>query len=342
MGHRANFVLVDEAGWRLYYSHWAAVQIRSALAPGPQAATRFIAAQRLCRDRERDWLDDVWAEGGAVVDHLTRRLIFYGDDLTLDLPAKRVFLRLLELTWPGWSIRWAYDGLGDLAAHVGVDRRVVRSIDEDARRLPKELHTDPDWPCHLLTVRDESGGVTAYPFLEDCHTAWQGPALLERLTVRGLDRLELPELPVSGLHLDLADRTAGVWLGGTGTGLVPALRELWPGWRVCFWEDRYEEQRRRCAGAVVFPPPGDDLALLDELMGSLERSLGRDPVPAMLDAVRRHAAEEGKRVELNPLFTAHRQVDPQAAEWAALLRAAARLRTLLENRGPSAGTLSGP
>ncbi|MCO5994807.1 hypothetical protein [Actinoallomurus rhizosphaericola] len=110
MGNRANFVLVDDTGWRLYYDHWAANQICSVLVAGPEAATRFITAQ--LRRAPDEWLNDVWGEGGAVVDHRTRRLVFFGDDLMMDLPPKRAFLRLLPLTWPagtsaGRTTAWA-------------------------------------------------------------------------------------------------------------------------------------------------------------------------------------------------------------------------------------------
>ena len=322
MGQRANFVVVDDQGWRLHYSHWAANQVCQILIAGPAAATRFIEAQRPCPDRENDWLDDVWAEGGAVVDHTVRRLVFYGDDLMLDIAPKRMFLRLLELTWPGWEIRWAYDGIGDLAAAVGVDRSVVRQANEDERRMPQELETGPDWDTHLLTVRDADGELTVYPLMGDCHTGWQGPALLERLPEQGLRTLELTEPPQSGLHVDVRERTVEAWLGYTSTGLVPELPGLWPGWRVRFCEDRFEEQEARCGGAVTFPAL-DLRGALKEVVESVSRRLGHDPVPDMLDLVRRHAA--GQDMELNPLFTAHRQVDPTPQEWAEVLRSAAEL-----------------
>jgi hypothetical protein len=116
MGSRANFVIADRDGWRLRYSHWAASGIASIVAPGPSAALRFIDAQA-----DGEWLDDVWAEGGALVDVTRRVLLFWGGDLTDELPVRRAFMRVLALTWPGWTVRWATDGLGDLAAHVGLD-----------------------------------------------------------------------------------------------------------------------------------------------------------------------------------------------------------------------------
>ncbi|WP_338743197.1 hypothetical protein [Actinomadura luteofluorescens] len=325
MGARANFALIDEDGLRLHYSHWGADRVCSALVAGPEAAARFVSAQHRHDDPARDWLDDAWAEGGAVVDSTARRLVFFGGQLLVEVPLRRAFLALLSLTWPGWTVRWAYDGIGDLAAAAGVDRALVRRPDEDERVLPAEAETDLEWQVHLLTVRADDG-ITAYPLPWEVHTAWQGPGLLERPPSGGRPRLELGTVPASGLHVDLATRTAGAWLGDHSAGLVPELDGLWPGWRVEFWEDRYEEQIARCGGAVTVPD-ADPAAALDELVAGIDRERGHDPVPGMLDVVRRHA--EDRQVELNPYFTAHRQVDASDAEWEAVLDAAARLRARL-------------
>lgn len=353
MGHRANFVLVDDAGWRLYYSHWAANRFAAELIAGPEAMIRFVSAQRPC-DREGEWLDDIWAEGGAVVDPTRRRLVFYGgtDDLDYDLAVKRAFMRVLTSTWPGWTVEWAYDGIGDLAAYVGVDRAVVRAGDEEERELPAEVYRSPypDDACHLITVLDAEGGLTAYPLSEYAHAGWHGPELLERLPAGGVTRLELTAMPVSGLHVDARTRTAGAWLTGTSAGLVPALPQLWPGWDVRFWEDLFEEQTRRCAGAVSVPPL--DLPARLDWLTSLAKRPGEDPVPAMLQLIEDiHSADDpgsadGQRpsstgdgnadggVRLNPLFTAHAQVNPTASERSAALEAIDALRAELAEGRP--------
>ncbi|WP_412517666.1 hypothetical protein K8Z49_04525 [Actinomadura madurae] len=328
MGARANYVLIDADGLSLHYSHWGADGVCSALVAGPEAARRFIAAQHRCADPARDWLDDRWAEGGAVVDHTARRLVFYGDQLMLEIPCKRAFLALLGLTWPGWTVRWAYDGIGDLAAAAGFDRSLVRSPDRDERAVPEETETDPDDMHHLLTVRTAEG-ITVYPLYWELHTAWQGPGLADRPPAGGLPRRDLGTVPVSGLHVDVPARTAGAWVGASCTGLVPALEELWPGWRVEFWEDRYEEQLARCEGAVTVPAR-DPVAALDEVVSTLGRRRGDDPVPRMLETVRRHAGD--REVELNPYFTAHRQVDAEDDEWRSVLDSAADLRARLAAR----------
>lgn len=109
MGHRANFVVVDGDGdgWRLHFDRWAGIYMCGLLAGGPAAATRRVAALET-RDRATGWYDDAWAEGGAVIDHVSRQLIFFGSDLVLSvndpilcgydvmkgIPVKRAFVAL--------------------------------------------------------------------------------------------------------------------------------------------------------------------------------------------------------------------------------------------------------
>ena len=45
MGNRANFVIVKDQDWQLYYSHWAGCRMLDALIGGPdvRAAVRAVA-----------------------------------------------------------------------------------------------------------------------------------------------------------------------------------------------------------------------------------------------------------------------------------------------------------
>ncbi|MGW4248178.1 hypothetical protein [Nocardia sp. NPDC004722] len=326
MGARANFVLIDGDGPRLHYSHWAADTIASVLIAGPDPACRFIDAQRLC-DPATDWLDDVWCEGGAVVDLTKRELVYFGDQLLWEVPEKLVFSLLLARTWPGWRLRWAYDGIGDLAAAAGVDRSLVRKLNPERRWLPDTVTEDLE-DAHLLTVT--AGGVTtAYPLDSSLpHFAWLGPVLLERLPTGGTTRLVLDGAPSAGLHVDVDAHRIGVWIGFTAPGLLPALIDLWPGWHIDFWFDRYTEQLARCGDAVEVPfrHPAETL---DEVVDHLAKRLGRNPVESMLSLVDTMETESDQQIRLNPFFTAHQPVDPTATEWSVVLQTAAALRAEL-------------
>src|SRR4051812_42715096 len=112
MGQRANLILVQGGRHQLYYTHWRANTLPRDLFWGPDHASRFIRIQQ----PTTEWLDEVWAEGGAVMDHDARVLLLYGgEDILYDVPLRRLYLRALARVWDGWEIRWAHEGIADLA-----------------------------------------------------------------------------------------------------------------------------------------------------------------------------------------------------------------------------------
>jgi hypothetical protein len=100
MGNRANFVLVEPDGWRLFYSHWAGCRMLDALIGGPTLAIRYINAL----EQVDWWTDELWADGGAVVDLTTRTLKFFGEELTSHVPERRAVMRVLPLLWPDFTV----------------------------------------------------------------------------------------------------------------------------------------------------------------------------------------------------------------------------------------------
>ena len=62
MGNRANFVIVKDQDWQLYYSHWGGCRMLDALIGGPDLALRYAASLRRCEKNE--WCDPTWADGG--------------------------------------------------------------------------------------------------------------------------------------------------------------------------------------------------------------------------------------------------------------------------------------
>ncbi|MFZ0832516.1 MAG: hypothetical protein WAM92_05420 [Mycobacterium sp.] len=86
MGNRANFVVVKDQNWQLYYSHWAGCRMLDALIGGPAFALRYAQSLRPCA--KDDWVDPSWADGGAVIDLDRRRLLFFGDSLMVEMPER--------------------------------------------------------------------------------------------------------------------------------------------------------------------------------------------------------------------------------------------------------------
>jgi hypothetical protein len=334
VGARANYVVVDDQGWRLSYSHWGAQVVHADLAPGPEAAVRFAERQEP-RDPRTGWLDDRWAEGAALVDLSRRHLLFWGSAEILYRPDTRVpYFALLAETWPGWTVRWAYDELADLASYVGVDVDVVRLPElvpdaaEEAAAVTLALPEDLRQSWGLLTVTAAGGPARAWPlgtwYLD--HALWVGERLLELLPGPGTDAVE-GRAPCWGLHVDAGARTVAWWTSETMRAAATHAPERWPGWTIESWGDDYARHRAACEDAVRTPDV--DLAGgLDELVASLDWNRGADPG---LEALRVADVLQasGREVEITAPVTAHVQVEPGEADLRRLDAAVAAVRERL-------------
>lgn len=271
MGNRANYVLVADGDWTLYYSHWGAIGLEFDLLPGPAAATRHIRAQEVMRSDRSGWMDNDWCEGGALID-LDRHvaLVFW---LRSDPAERAAALAVLARTWPGWRVDWAYGGLADLAEYVGVDPETVRY-----RHEPIAPHaSETDWVSCLVTVTDPAGtrgyGLVGTD-IEDI--ARLGPGV----------RTQLPDdalldacvtTPMRGCHLDYTARRAGAWTTEACVEPFEYMCADWTGWQWEWWADDYERHAARVAGSVSIPPL--DLArALRTLPVRLDRHRAHDPV----------------------------------------------------------------
>jgi len=247
MGNRANLVIVENGDWTLHYAHWAGCCMLDALAFGPEHAVRYIRAHE--PRPELGWTDPDWADGGTIVDLDRRRLLFFGEELAATMPERRAMFDVLRLMWPEYSIGWAYGGTDELVDYLGADRHWTR----DRPGVKLERVGDRFGLCHLVSVLDADGELRMWQLKWGYSAAWQGPAMLNTLPYKGVKQLRRTMIPESGVHVDVEKQTVGVWTTWESRGLFDLMPERWPGWRTECWDDRYEEQVRRCGGALRVP-----------------------------------------------------------------------------------------
>jgi hypothetical protein len=315
MGQRANYVLVEDSGYRLYYSHWNANTAPSDLFWGPEPAVRFIRRQRECSPEE--WLDEVWCEGGAVVDPIRRRLVLFGgEELRWEVQLRRVYLDLLRCVWKGWSVGWAHGGIVDLARYVGVPKHRVLCTAEP-RRHPLGLAVDLAETEAVISVSDAAGRLGFYPLGHQLDGALQlGPALLEELHSLGgrkslwLDEHRLVSVGLGGAHLDVTARRLEFWLAAEAPDIEERVRSHWPGWTVDWQLDRFETQLERTGDALRFPEPPRSQVLRDVLRILRRSPPTSSPVDGLMQ-VAFHSAEEAEHVEINRYALRY---DPQQLE----------------------------
>jgi hypothetical protein len=324
MGSRANLVIVKEQDWQLYYSHWAGCRILDALIGGPELALRYAQSLRQCAKDQ--WVDPVWADGGAVVDLDRRRVLFFGDELMVEMRERRALMSVLAAVWPDYAICWAYDGTAELAGYVGAE---LPSHTWDKR--PKlRLARDRNALCHLVSVVDATGKVRMWPLRWHLSKAWRGHALMDALPGRGVRSLTLGKIPEGGLHIDVPRKTLGAWQTADTMGIFQALPNLWSGWQTECWEDRFEEQAVRCKGALRIPEL-DLAAGIDSAQAWIRnrvfQSFADTPARQILELAKL-LAPVGPGLLVNDDALADSAVRRREAEWAGFVDACNLLRTV--------------
>ncbi len=289
MGQRANLILVQNKQYDLFYSHWAANTLPQDLFWGPDFAMAFIKIQR--RVDESGWLDDIWAEGGAVVDQDTRQLLLFGgEDIRFDVPLRRVYIELLGKVWKDWRVQWAHEGIADLADYVGYPRdRVISKKPE------------PDWKCNLSPPEKQSwtdiigsvaspSGLRLFPLAGNVRSylsrGWQlAEAAENRVGLVEFDfAKENGDFPTGGFHLDLARKELEFWAATSQPSFVGRLTELWPGWRLINHQDCFEFQLERTRSAVRLRIPSR-VSLLARLREILLWESKHSPVETVMSSL---------------------------------------------------------
>lgn len=248
MGSRANLAVRQNGGWTHCGSNGMGYSLDAwlGLGPGPAlAVARFFTAW----DRHQ-WQSESVCEAGALIDLDDQDLLIF---LNAEYGDRLARLEGYRRTWPGWTIRWACNGIADIADALGLDSTVLDRDPWDNTDLFQWGRSGADEPqdlSYVVTLGDTAHGLDGW-----AAEPWQiGPGLLDQLA--GLPRLSTwPEVPRGGLHLDPATRHATAWSIMPVLGLPDRFADRWPGWTLDFCQDRYQEQERRCAGAFRFPDP---------------------------------------------------------------------------------------
>jgi hypothetical protein len=252
-----NAVIIEPDGsWTLRGHRFAAGGLDVMLLADPDAV---LASLR--RWEERDWwYDEVWAEGGILVNAGSRELTFFGGyELVRTIPYRRRYLDVLSVVWADWQVRWAWRRTVDILDAVG-----LAAYPADAVARPQmewggvdgTLRPHLEVYCHVLSVREAAGTLRLNwaPRRTVRALLTAGPGALAT-TGPGQPGLTWPDPGTwgDGAHVDLTTRTLTYW---SIDGMVwPGPGDAWRGWQLRFDEDRYENQVAEFGGALVMPGP---------------------------------------------------------------------------------------
>lgn len=303
MGQRANLAIGNASGYELFYSHWCANTLPRDLFWGSGHALQFISQQQSVTSGN-GWLDTVWAEGGAVVDPPNKTLLLYGgEDLLYDVPLRRLYLKLLKVAWGDWNIRWAYEGIIDIAEYLGVDREHVTAeagfVDEMAANLtpPQER----SWLRCIGTFKTDNG-VKIYPLdglpidyllmgsklvgLSDQVQSWASLNVSEWTA----------DFPTGGFHVDLDQKQLDFWLADDCPNVPIEVAKTWDDWNVNWHKDCFESHLSLAGSALVFNQRSQS-SLLFDLLAMLDQE--SKPIDVLKLAERLSEQQGGQHVEVN-------------------------------------------
>ena len=261
MAEWAVFVVVpQDRTHEVYEARFGAVGIDLDLLAGPEIVVPAVRA----RTRVEWWRGDAMCEAAALFDLGRRVLLWHATEgPATELRHREVTREAIAGAWPGWDLRWNYDGTADLRRHLGLDPSAVRESGRTVYPAPllepddeEFLERDPlvtavtvgESRCHLLAAIGD-------------HPVVEGPALLERLA-GGHDHGRCTVAAESGLHIDPVRRTVGWW---TLSAVAEAgeMGARWPGWTVECWQDRWQQHALAAPGRLVPPPVSQEQALAE-------------------------------------------------------------------------------
>ncbi len=241
MGSRTNYVIIEDGMTGIYYAQWGALTIARELLAGPEAAMAFARGQRT----DMGLMDNVFADGGILLDSDRRTLLFWCDGKIGHFPyLRRVLLPIPRALWPDWSVDWAIQGVVDAARYLGRDPARYVFADRYSGSFPYTGDVeslcapsdDPDRNATILTVTHEDGRVADYLLAsEPKRVMLAGSAILPILA-----RKESAPLPderndalQGGAYLDVAAHAVWVWVAHTIDPVyLDALAQVWPDWSI--------------------------------------------------------------------------------------------------------------
>jgi hypothetical protein len=274
MSEPAIFILIRDGQPRFFADRWASVFLHREILWGPEEFEAWATAHEELDAFEED------CAGGVAVDYDQRRLWWCGYAESLQVPrVDRLYHRLLQAAWPGFEVRYAEQGMAELAKLVGYDMPPVPLDEyrleaiEDVARDYADDDPDDDEEYEDEEPRYSDGERRAWVTLLDSEGVvrhWQldeislDILLNDGSPMEALARLSPAEVPpevevAEGIWIDQSKQMIGVWGSPALQTRLDTIREHWHGWTV-IWAERGYGQQCEVAGPVG-EPLSDEAAL---------------------------------------------------------------------------------
>jgi hypothetical protein len=304
MGHRANLIIVEDNAFTLRYDHWVSNRLDDVLFWGSKYALEYIEAQELVG--ENGWLNDVWAEGGVVLDLDKKTLLWFGgEDVAWDVPLRNVFLELQKKIWSDWNIEWAFRGIVDIAEYVGYDKeKVISPKTEDTDVTDMTFPERLDWTDIVGAIKFADRTTKLFPLAGNVQRFLKnGKNIIEQgKNLGGFESIVWTEIsndsfPSGGFIIDETQKTVEFWLAKECSDVLNELRRFWDAWDIDWRLDNYNFQVEKLQGNLVLPQI-DKSETTNFLRQKLLREDHHYNIENVFD-ITKEFEKEGKNVQIN-------------------------------------------
>lgn len=236
MGAPALYVLRDEEGLRARFDRSGAFGAAH-VATGGVDDFRGYLEYSVCGDLAVDQWESL--EGGVLVDSVTRTVAWH--TAFWDLGSARIEYELLHRAYPGWTVKWAVEGMWSFADVLGIPRQDVRHHQDIGLQDP--YHEKIGGPSCVMTIR-ESGAVRSiglpYYLCSVADAVRVGPEIAMQLCEEEFETEDVE----FGVCVDVDRRCVAWWTCMREEGVYPAAQALWPGWTFTCMGDDFERHNR--------------------------------------------------------------------------------------------------
>ena len=285
MSEPAIFGLIRDGETRYYADRWAVVFLHREIMYGPDDFEAWVTQL----EELEEWEEE--CNGGAVVDYDRKKLIWYSEAQSLQVPrVNAVYNRLLQAAWPGFEVAIAHEGMKDLAEAVGAEdggewygeerpetvREAARmdddedepeDDDEEEEEEEEYQRFDDDDVRAWVTIIEADGAVRhrhLSQLSEDLLMASADP--LQALVDLPPDEVPAEGVLVEGIWIDQANKSIGIWGAHALQKRLPDIQSGWEGFTVQWAERGYEQQ---CEVAGPAGVPLTDAEALAKLLPSI-------------------------------------------------------------------------
>jgi hypothetical protein len=263
MGQRANLIILDKGEYTLYFDHSCADRLDEILFWGADYALDYFLTRKKFGDRY--WLDNIWAEGGAVLDLDKNHLLWWGgEDIINDVILRRVHLKLQKKVWGNWTIEWAHRGIVDIAEYVGYPKEKLikeKSLLDKYDFIPiGKKHINEAYRT-LGVFKPAEGELKIFALFGDVLGYLQNG---EDLLTQCSEKQGLPEIVFNRKKIDSGFLQGGFWIDEKLKTIefwdvrsfsheVESLKKIWKDREIIWQKDNFEFQVEKSDGKIVMP-----------------------------------------------------------------------------------------